>query len=82
MAEAESKNETKQGTATAAPRTSMVQFFTEVRNETSKVTWPTRRETTVSTVLVFVMAVIAMLFFFLVDSALAWAVQMLLSIGR
>ena len=44
-----------------------VKFIQEVRSEVSKVVWPTRRETTVTTIMVFVMASIASLFFFAVD---------------
>jgi preprotein translocase subunit SecE len=43
------------------------EFIQEVRNETSKVTWPTRRETLITTVMVFVMVVIAAIFFVIVD---------------
>lgn len=44
-----------------------LQFIQQVRGEVSKVVWPTRRETTVTTVMVFIMASIAALFFFLID---------------
>lgn len=44
-----------------------LQFIQQVRAEISKVVWPTRRETTVTTVMVFIMATIAALFFFSVD---------------
>ncbi len=49
--------------ATANP----LQFIQQVRSEIAKVVWPTRRETTVTTVMVFIMATIAALFFFSVD---------------
>ncbi len=42
-------------------------FFQEVRSETKKVTWPSRRETVLTTVVVFIFAVIAAIFFTLVD---------------
>ncbi|MEM0898393.1 MAG: preprotein translocase subunit SecE [Pseudomonadota bacterium] len=42
-------------------------FIQEVRQETSKVTWPTRRETVISTIMVLIMVVIAATFFFAVD---------------
>ena len=41
-----------------------LQFIQQVRGEVSKVVWPTRRETTVTTVMVFIMATIAAIFFF------------------
>jgi preprotein translocase subunit SecE len=62
-------------------RTSFMQFFREVRQETAKVTWPTRRETAISTGMVVVMVAIAALFFFLVDQLLALGVRLLLSVG-
>src|SRR5260370_42466705 len=39
-------------------------FLQEVRSETAKVTWPTRRETTITTIMVFVMVALASIFFF------------------
>ena len=44
-----------------------LQFIQQVRGEVSKVTWPTRRETTVTMVMVFIMATIAAIFFFSID---------------
>ena len=57
------------------------QFVREVRQEASKVTWPTRRETGISTVMVFVFCVIAAIFFFLVDQVLQFGVQSLFGLG-
>ena len=57
------------------------EFIEQVRRETAKVTWPTRKETTVSTVMVFIFVILAATFFFLVDRALAVMVKMVLSIG-
>ncbi len=48
-----------------------IQFFMEVRKETSKVTWPTWRETWLTTMMVFIMVGITMTFFFFVDWFLA-----------
>ncbi len=58
-----------------------VQFVQEVRSEASKVTWPTRRETIVTTVMVFIMVVMAAVFFFLADQALSYGVSLVLGIG-
>ena len=63
-------------------RTSPAQFVREVRQELSKVTWPTRKELIVTTASVFAMAIAAALFFFVVDQILAWVVQLVLGIGR
>ena len=57
------------------------QFVREVRQEVSKVTWPTRKETTITTGMVFLMVVLAALFFFLVDQILAFGVRQLLGLG-
>ncbi|HLO76619.1 MAG TPA: preprotein translocase subunit SecE [Magnetospirillum sp.] len=62
-------------------KTSPGQFFKQVRQEVAKVTWPSRKETTVSTVMVFVMVVIAALFFMLVDQAFAWIVKLIFGLG-
>tara|TARA_R110000787_G_scaffold93150_4_gene195364 strand:- start:693 stop:890 length:198 start_codon:yes stop_codon:yes gene_type:complete len=58
-----------------------VEFIQQVRREVSKVTWPSRRETTVSTVMVFIFVTLAALFFFLVDQALAVLVKLVLGFG-
>jgi len=47
--------------------TNPLQFVQQVRGEVSKVVWPTRRETMITTAMVFAMAAIASLFFFAVD---------------
>ena len=56
-------------------------FFRQVRQEMVKVTWPTRKETTVSTGMVLVMVVLASVFFLLVDQFFAWAVRMIFGLG-
>ena len=57
------------------------QFVREVRQEASKVTWPTRRETMISTAMVFVFSIIAALFFLLVDYVLQFGVKFLFGFG-
>ena len=47
-------------------RTPPIEFLRQVRQEVSKVTWPSRRETVVSTIMVFVMVIFMAIFFFLV----------------
>ena len=56
-------------------------FLQEVRAEAQKVTWPTRKETTVTTMMVFVMVVIASIFFLLADQVMRLAVSFLLGIS-
>jgi preprotein translocase subunit SecE len=62
-------------------KTSPAQFVREVRQELAKVTWPTRKELAVTTVSVFVMAIVMALFFFVVDQIIAWIVQVILGFG-
>ena len=57
------------------------QFVREVRQEVSKVTWPTRKETAITTGMVFLMVILAALFFFLVDQVLAFGVKQVLGLG-
>jgi len=57
------------------------QFVRQVRQEMAKVTWPSRKETTISTVMVFLMVFLAALFFFVVDQVLAWGVQLIFGLG-
>lgn len=59
----------------------IVQFFKQVRDEGQKVTWTTRSETMVSTLMVLVMVAIASLFFFLIDQILRTVIPQLLSLG-
>jgi preprotein translocase subunit SecE len=56
-------------------------FFRQVRQEVSKVTWPTRRETLLSTMLVALMVITASIFFMLVDQFFGWAVRMIFGLG-
>lgn len=66
----------------ASKTTNPFTFLQQVRAEGGKVTWPTRRETLISTAMVLVFAVIAMLFFFAADQVLAFGVELILGIGR
>jgi preprotein translocase subunit SecE len=57
-------------------------FMQEVRAETEKVTWPTRREVLITTIMVFVISCIAAIFFLLADQVIRIAITFLLGIGR
>ncbi len=57
------------------------QFVREVRAEISKVTWPTRKETLVTTALVFAMAALAAAFFFVIDQVIGLGVRALFGVG-
>jgi len=52
------------------PKFSPFKFFQEVRAEADKVTWPTRRETLITTAMVFVMVAIAALLFLVADQVI------------
>ena len=60
---------------------SPVEFLRQVRQEVGKVTWPTRKETGVTTGMVLLMVIAVALFFFLVDFALGHLVRLVLGIG-
>jgi preprotein translocase subunit SecE len=57
------------------------EFVQQVRREVSRITWPTRKETTVSTVMVFIFVLLAAIFFFFVDFFLARVVKLVLGLG-
>jgi len=62
-------------------KTNPGQFVRQVRQELAKVSWPSRKETGISTLMVFVMVFLAALFFFVVDQILAWGVQLIFGLG-
>ena len=62
-------------------RISPFKFLQEVRSETEKVTWPTRRETAITTAMVFVMVAVASVFFLLADQVIRIAVTFVLGMG-
>lgn len=57
-----------------------VKFLQEVRQEVSKVTWPTRNETFISTLMVLGMVALASIFFLLADQIISWIIQAVLDI--
>lgn len=59
-----------------------VVYFRQVKAEMKKVTWPTRKETTVSAVAVFVMVLISSVFLFFADQVIALLVHLILSFGN
>ena len=62
-------------------RTNPFEFLQQVRTEVSKVTWPSRKETLVTSIIVFIMVIIACIFFFLTDSVIGFVVRLVLGIG-
>lgn len=63
-------------------KVSPFKFLQEVRQEADKVTWPSRRETAITTVMVFIMSAVAALFFLFADQLIRYAVTFVLGIGR
>ena len=61
--------------------TSPFKFLQEVREETRKVTWPSRKETMITTIMVFIMVALASVFFMLADQFIRIAVTFVLGIG-
>ena len=59
-------------------KTTPAQFVRQVRQEASKVTWPTRKETGVATLMVFIMVSVMAVFFLAVDGVIAWLVELIL----
>ncbi|HJS33243.1 MAG TPA: preprotein translocase subunit SecE [Alphaproteobacteria bacterium] len=62
-------------------RTSPGEFIRQVRQEMAKITWPTRKETLITTAMVFAMSILAALFFFVVDQILSFGVRQILGLG-
>ena len=62
-------------------KTNPAQFVRQVRQEINRITWASKRETMYAALSVFVMALIASVFFFIVDLLLSKVVQILLSFG-
>ncbi len=66
---------------TAMAKVNPFEFLQQVRAEGAKVTWPTRKETMITTGMVFVMVLVASIFFLVVDQAVRWGVSLVLGLG-
>jgi preprotein translocase subunit SecE len=62
-------------------KTNPFEFLQQVRSEAAKVTWPTRKETMITTAMVFVMVVLASAFFLVVDQVVGRGVRFILGLG-
>ena len=58
-------------------KTGPIQFIQEVRNEVSKVTWPSRGETLTTTLIVFIFCLIAAIFFFVGDQIMSFGIKLI-----
>jgi preprotein translocase subunit SecE len=63
-------------------RTNPFEFLQQVRTEVAKVTWPTRRETVITTIMVIIMSVAAALFFLAADWVFSTLVTIVFGLGR
>ncbi len=63
------------------PKFSPFKFLQEVRAEADKVTWPTRRETLITTAMVFVMVTFAAVFFLIADQIMRFLVTIILDVS-
>lgn len=55
-----------------------IKFLKEVKQEGNKIIWPTRKETLITTAMVFIMVIIFSLFFLLVDNIISWLIKTIL----
>jgi preprotein translocase subunit SecE len=62
-------------------KVSPFKFLQEVRTETQKVTWPSRRETMITTVMVFIMVTAASIFFLVADQLIRFLITLVLRVG-
>lgn len=62
-------------------KTTPALFFRQVKQEITKVTWPTRKEAIVGTIMVIVLSSLAAGFFFVVDVIFAWVMKLILGLG-
>jgi preprotein translocase subunit SecE len=74
------KTDANKDVTPAKPRPSVSEFIAQVRQETAKVTWPTRRETTTTSIAVLIMVLLAMVFFFVVDWLIGHLVSFILGL--
>ena len=83
---AEVTKRTDEGDGVEAPvvarRTTPIEFFKQVRREAKKVTWPSWKETWLTTMMVFIMVGLTMVFFFFVDLALQYGEYLLIGARR
>ena len=63
-------------------KTNAAEFVQQVRQELARVTWPSRKETLVTTGMVFLMVFVAAAFFFAVDQVLSFGVRLIYGLGQ
>ena len=63
-----------------AKKTTPVEFVNQVKSETKKVTWPSRQETLVSMLAVFIMVTVSVIFLYFADQIIAWAIRLIMGL--
>ncbi|WP_453978163.1 preprotein translocase subunit SecE [Brevundimonas sp. Marseille-Q4549] len=63
------------------PRPSITQFYQQVMAEARKIVWPSRKETWITSVMVFIMVVVASIFFWIVDTGLGFLFRWIIGLG-
>ena len=58
-----------------------IRYLQEIKSEITKVTWPTRRETTVTSLMLLIFVFVSAIFFLISDRILSWIVALILGIG-
>lgn len=76
-----SRNENASKSGPPAKKAGPIEFLKQVKAEGKKVTWPTRQETTVSTIAVFIMVFIAAVFLYLADQLIAFVIRLIMGFG-
>jgi len=66
----------------AMAKTNPFEFLQQVRQEANKVTWPTRKETMITTAMVFLFVTVSAIFFLIADWLIATGVSLILGVGR
>ncbi len=62
-------------------KTSPIEYMRQVRSEMKKVTWPSRKETTVSVIAVFIMVTFASIFLYFADQVIAFLIRLIMGFG-
>lgn len=62
-------------------KTNPIEFIQQVRREAARVTWPSRKETVITTIMVFIFVFMAAIYFFVLDQILSWGVKFILGLG-
>lgn len=66
--------------ANKVKKTGPIAYFKQVRSEARKITWPSRQETTMSMIAVFIMVILASLFLFFADQGIAFVIRKIMGI--